>query len=147
MNSATSSVARKILDHLLNGTAYVSGAQTSTFSAAPTLWLGLFTADPSESGGGTEVTGGNYSRKALTAGSSWNAAVTSNDITYSSLAASQTFATPNANWGTITSVGVFDAATSGNLLFVATLATPTAVTDTNPPVIAAGPTGLKITLD
>lgn len=78
------------------------------------LHVALFTAAPSDAGGGTEVTGGNYGRQQITqADGSWAAPSgtprsTSNtaDVTWS-----------NVTWtGTVVAWGIFDAATGGNLL-------------------------------
>jgi hypothetical protein len=99
--SKTDYAENKVLD-LLNG---------KTAFALPTAYVALFTAAPSDAGGGTEVSGGNYSRVATT-GATWNAAsggTTSN-------AQVVTFPTASADWGTVTHYATFDAATSGNML-------------------------------
>lgn len=100
----------KLLDHWLGATA---------FSAPGTLYLALFTAAPSDSGGGTEVTGGSYVRLAVTNNTTNFPAASggakSNGVDF-------TFVTATANWGTIVSVGIFDAASAGNLLAWANLA-------------------------
>jgi len=93
----------EILDHVFGGAAYTAPA---------THYLALFTATPGETGGGTEVTGGAYVRKAV--------AFTTTGNTTSNTAAVE-YPTATANFGTVTSVGVFDAATSGNLMAYATL--------------------------
>ena len=46
----------KVLDHVFAGTAY---------TAPSTLYVALFTAAPSDSGGGTEVSGGGYARQTI----------------------------------------------------------------------------------
>ena len=93
----------EILDHVFGGAAYTAPA---------THYLALYTATPGETGGGTEVTGGAYVRKAV--------AFTTTGNTTSNTAAVE-YPTATANYGTVTSVGVFDAATSGNLMAYATL--------------------------
>ena len=82
-----------------------------------TPFLALYTATPGPTGGGTEVTGGSYSRKSITfgaisAGSMSNSAL----ITYAGL--------PSA---TITHYGILDAATGGNLLVYGALNSTAAV--------------------
>jgi len=99
--SKTDFAENKVLDHMLGKTSWTM----------PTAHVGLFTAAPSDAGGGTEVTGGSYARKA-TAGADWNAASGGS----SSNANAITFVTASASWGTVTHFGIFDAATSGNLL-------------------------------
>lgn len=90
----------------------------TTFPAAPsTVYVALFTANPADDGtGGTEVSGGNYSRVAITTSSGWSAisGTAPRQISNSGIV---TFPTPSANWGTITGIGVYDASTAGNLLY------------------------------
>lgn len=92
-------------------------------------YVGLFTTNPttdaSASYTGTEVTGGSYTR-ATVASSVWSA------ITGGSTAPSQisnsstiTFATPTVSWGAVIGVGIFDAATTGNLLWWASITSQT----------------------
>ena len=88
----------KILDHVLKNTSYTSPAA---------VYCALYTAAPSDSGGGTQVTGGSYARQAVTfstasSGESHNTA----DIVFTLMPAA-----------TVTHFGIFDASTSGNLLY------------------------------
>jgi hypothetical protein len=90
--------------------------RTGSFTKPTVLAVGLLTAAPSDSGGGTEVTGSNYSRATLNPlDANWVAPVSGNGIT--SNAGAITFATPSATWGTVTHFGIYDAASAGNLLF------------------------------
>lgn len=85
---------------------------TSGSATRPTAWyVALYTAAPSDSGGGTEVSGNGYSRQSVTfdAASSPGGTTSNNDTV--------TFTAAGGNWGTISHVGIFDAATSGNLLW------------------------------
>jgi dTDP-4-amino-4,6-dideoxygalactose transaminase len=98
----------------------------------------LFTAAPGETGGGTEVStsGTAYARRPVDFSTS--GATTSND-------AAVEFATATAAFGTVTHVAVFDAATSGNMMAYATLASSKAI-DTGD--VFRVPTGdLDITLN
>lgn len=113
----------KLLDHQLGKTSYTM----------PTVYVGLFTAAPSDSGGGTEVSGGSYARKS-TAGADWNAASSGS----SSNANAVTFVTATGSWGTVTHFGLFDAATSGNLLRWAALGTSKAIASGDTASFAAG---------
>jgi len=85
---------------------------TTGSATRPTAWyVGLFTAAPSDSGGGTEVSGSGYAREAVTfAAASTPGGTTSNTGDIS-------FTAAGGNWGTITHIGIFDASTSGNLLW------------------------------
>jgi len=116
MSAMSDYLENKLVDQLFRGQT----APTTT-----TLYVGLFTAAPSDSGGGTEVTGGSYARASVssslanwagtqsagsTVASSGTGGATSNNNAI-------TFATPSATWGTATHFGIFDAASAGNLLF------------------------------
>lgn len=83
--------------------------RNTAYSSAATVYVGLFTTDPTDDGSGTEVSGGSYARKAATFGAPSNGA--------SSTSADVTFDQATGNWGTVTHFGIFDAATSGNLLY------------------------------
>jgi hypothetical protein len=76
----------------------------------PTAWyVGLHTADVTDAGTGTEVTGNAYARTAATF------TVTNDQATNS---ASITFPTASGgNWGTITHIGIWSATTAGTLYY------------------------------
>jgi len=85
---------------------------TNGSATRPTAWyVALYTAAPSDSGGGTEVSGNGYSRQAVT----FDAASTPGGTTSNSGAV--TFTAAGGSWGTITHIGIHDASTSGNLLW------------------------------
>lgn len=113
--SALSDHAEKlVLDWLMtNGTA-----------TRPTAWyLALYTAAPSDSGGGTEVSGNGYARQAVTfAAASTPGGTTSNTD-------AQSFTANGGNWGSVTHIGIFDALTTGNLLWHGSLVAPKTVND------------------
>lgn len=107
----------------------------------PTAWyLGLFTAAPSDAGGGTEVSGNNYSRPAT-----GTMTVSGTSPTNCTNSASIEFdPASGGNWGTITHIAVFDASTGGNMLGWAVLTTSRTINDGD---ILRVPTGdLDITL-
>jgi hypothetical protein len=85
---------------------------TNGSATRPTAWyVALYTAAPSDSGGGTEVSGNGYSRQAVT----FDAASTPGGTTSNSGAV--TFTAAGGSWGTITHIGIHDALSSGNLLW------------------------------
>lgn len=89
--------------------------RTASFTKPTTLAVGLFTAAPSDAGGGTEVTGGSYARvSANPLDANWTAASSTDGVTTNANAI--TFAAPTANWGTVTHFGIYDATSAGNLL-------------------------------
>ena len=92
----------KVLNHVFGGTAY---------TAPSTLYVALYTAAPSDTGGGTEVSGGSYARKSMP-----DMTVSGTDPTTATNGAAVEFVTATGSWGTVSHVGVFDALTSGNLL-------------------------------
>ena len=96
----------KVLEHVFGGNAY---------SAPSTLYVALYTSAPSDTGGGTEVSGGGYVRKTST----FN--VSGTNPTTASNAGAVEYPTATANYGTVVAVGIFDASSSGNLLAYANL--------------------------
>jgi hypothetical protein len=101
----SSYLANKVLDHILGNTAYTTPT---------TLYVALFTAMPTSTGGGTEVSGGSYARLSVTNNSTnWPAA--SSQTKRNGIAL--TFAAPTANWGTLVGAAIFDASTGGNMLY------------------------------
>jgi hypothetical protein len=110
----------KVVDWLFRG---------QTFTPPPGLHVGLLSAAPSDSGGGTEISGNGYARQNLaptlanwagtqsagsTSTSTGTTGTTSNNVAV-------TFPTPTASWGTVSHFGIFDSATGGNLLFYGAL--------------------------
>jgi hypothetical protein len=91
-------------DALINATL-----RATTYTSVATVYVSLWTSDPTDAGSGTEVSGGSYARTAVTFGAPSNG-VTTND-------ADVTFPTATASWGVVGWIGINDAATSGNLLY------------------------------
>lgn len=113
---------------------------TTGSATRPTAWyVGLFTAAPSDTGGGTEVTGNAYAR-VVTGTISGSGTAT----TFSNAAAIEFAAASGGNWGTIGWAGIFDASTSGNLLAWAPLTTSRVINDGD--VFRIPATSLTITL-
>jgi len=99
---------------------------TANSATRPTAWyVGLFTAAPSDTGGGTEVSGNGYARKATGTMSVSGTSPTNctNDAAIEFAAAS------GGNWGTITHIAIFDALTTGNMLGWAALTTSRTIND------------------
>jgi hypothetical protein len=83
--------------------------RNTAYTSPTTVYVSLYTSDPTDADSGTEVSGGSYARTAVTFGAP------SNGVTTNS--ADVTFPTATASWGTVTHIGIHDASTSGNLLF------------------------------
>lgn len=135
----------RIVDHVF---------RARSFTAPTQLWVALFTAAPSDSGGGTEVSGGAYARATpgVNSDTAWAAtqggtpaAASSGTGGLTSNPGTLTFPAPTANWGVITHMAIFDAVTGGNMLFHGALGTAKTVNNGDPaPTITAA--GLTITL-
>ena len=83
--------------------------RNTTYTSPATVYVSLYTTDPTDADTGTEVSGGSYARTAVTMGAPSNGVSTNS--------ADVTFPTATASWGTVTHVGIHDASTAGNLLF------------------------------
>jgi hypothetical protein len=83
--------------------------RNTTYTSPATVYVSLYTSDPTDADTGTEVSGGSYARTAVTMGAPSNGVSTNS--------ADVTFPTATASWGTVTHIGIHDASTAGNLLF------------------------------
>jgi hypothetical protein len=99
---------KKVLDHVLGNTAY---------TAPSTVYVALFTVAPTDAGGGTEVIGGSYLRLAITNNTTNWPNATGTSPTTKTNGTSFAFAPATADWGTVTAWALFDAISSGNMLF------------------------------
>lgn len=98
---------------------------TTNTATRPTEWyVGLFTAAPSDTGGGTEVSGSGYAREAT-----GTITVSGTATTATNAAAIEFDAASGGNWGTITHAAIFDALTSGNMLAWAPLTVSRTIND------------------
>lgn len=128
MAEFTNYLEAKLLDHVLTNTS---------FSSPTTVYAGLFTVAPNDSGGGTEVSGGSYARQAMSfSAASGGATTTDADIN---------FPQATADWGTVVAVGIHDALTSGNLLMYTDLTTSKAIATGDILKISSG--SLTVSLD
>ena len=96
----------KLLKHTFANTA---------FTTPGTVYLALYTAAPSDTGGGTEVSGGSYARISCAF------SVSGTDPCTATNSSAAEFATATGTWGAVGWVAVFDASTSGNMLAWAAL--------------------------
>jgi hypothetical protein len=99
-----SEISNYLENALINATL-----RNTTFTAPATVYVSLWTSDPTDAGSGTEVSGGSYARTAVTFGAPSNGASTNS--------ADVTFPTATASWGVVGWIGINDASTSGNLLY------------------------------
>lgn len=97
---------------------------TTGAATRPTTWfLALYTAPPSDAGGGTEVAGNGYARRPI----AFAAASTPGGSTNNT--AIVDFTAAGGNWGTVTHVGIHTAATGGSLLWHGAMAAPKTIND------------------
>lgn len=83
--------------------------RNTSYTTPTTVYLALYTDDPTDADTGTEVTGNGYARQSITFGSPSNGV--------SSNTAAIEFPQATGSWGTVSYVGIRDASTSGNLLY------------------------------
>ena len=134
----------KLVDHVLRGQVYTPPA---------TIYVALYTSACSDAAGGTEVSGGAYARAPLTSSlANWSGtqgagstAASSGTSGTASNNAIINFANPTASWGTVSYVGLTDAATGGNLLVCTALITPKTISSGDTTSFPAG--SLTLTID
>jgi hypothetical protein len=124
----------RLLDHVFRDRQWTKPAA---------IYVALFTSSPSDAGGGTEVSGGSYARvqhgtwEATQGGTPAAASNGTSGATQNS--GTVVFPVPTANWGVVTHIGIFDAASGGNLLFHGPLAAPKTINNGDPaPSFAPG---------
>jgi hypothetical protein len=98
--SASNFLELKLLDHSLG---------TASWTSPTDVYLALFSTDPTDAGSGTELSGDGYARKVVTFDAAADGATVN--------AATVTFDEAEADWDAATHFGIYDAATTGNLLF------------------------------
>ena len=106
---------------------------TTGTATRPTNWyVALYTAAPSDAGGGTEVSGAGYARQSV----AFDAAATPGGTTSNS--ADVSFTAAGGDYGTVTHLGIFDASSAGNLLWHGALTASKAVEDADTITFTAG---------
>jgi hypothetical protein len=110
--------------------------RNTTYTSVATVYVSLWTSDPTDAGSGTEVSGGSYARTAVTFGAPSGGVTTNN--------ADVTFPTATGSWGTVGWIGINDALTSGNLLYHTALDTAKSIDSGDIFKIASG--NLSVTL-
>jgi hypothetical protein len=126
----TTALNDKIIDHIF---------RTTALTKPTNLYFSLYTTAPTDAGGGTELTigTGGYNRVAVVPlDTNFALPIAGDGHTENSNAI--TFGTPSTAWGLITAVGVFDAATAGNLLIWASFTGVNVNSGDAQPKIAAG---------
>jgi hypothetical protein len=110
--------------------------RNTSYTTPTTVYVALYTSDPTDADTGTEVSGTSYARQSVTFGSP------SNGVTTNSAAVE--FPQAGGSWGTVTHIGIRDASTSGNLLYHTALDASKAISTGDVFRIASG--SLSVTL-
>ncbi|WP_430042550.1 phage tail fiber protein [Paenibacillus dokdonensis] len=107
--------------------------RNTPFTPPSTIYLALYTSDPTAADTGQEVVGGGYTRRVITFAAP---AVESGKQTVKNNSDVQ-FPVATANWGLVTHVGIRTAATGGNLLWSKPVDNPRTIeTGDNPKFLA-----------
>jgi hypothetical protein len=109
-----SAISNYLENALLNATL-----TNTTYTSPASVYLGLFTSNPTDSNAGTELSAPSYTRQVV----SFGAASSGSSSNVSAISYDQA----TTDWGTIGWVGLYDAATSGNLLYYGALDTATTI--------------------
>jgi hypothetical protein len=110
--------------------------RNTSYTSPATVYIGLYTSDPTDANTGTEVSGGSYTRTAVTMGAPSNGVSTNT--------AAVEFPQASGSWGTVGWIGILDASSSGNLLYHTALDTSKTISSGDIFKIAIG--GLSVTL-
>jgi len=124
-----------ISNYLENALINVTLRATS-YTAPTTVYVALFLTDPTDAGSGTECSGTAYARQSATFAAPSNGASSTN--------ADVQFPQAGNSWGTVTHFGIYDALTTGNLLYHGALTTSKVIDTGDVFKIASG--SLTVTL-
>lgn len=125
--------------------------RSATFSKPSNIYVGLHIGDPYESGtGGPEVSGGSYARAQLNPDdANWALHEDPYEVygldedpyegQYVTNLVTLTYPAPTADWGTVTWMAIYDALTTGNMLFLGPLDVARTILNGDPiPVFPVG---------
>ena len=104
--------------------------RNTTYTSPATVYVSLYTTDPTDADTGTEVSGGSYARTAVTMGAPANGSGTNS--------ADVQFPQATGNWGSVSHIAIWDASTAGNMLFHTPLDTTKNITTGDVFKIASG---------
>lgn len=121
MAEMSNHLENELYDHVLRNASYTSPTN---------IYVSLHTADPTDAGTGTEVSGGSYARTAVTMGAPTNGSGTNS--------ADVQFPQCTSDWGSVSHIGIWDATTGGNMLFHSPLDTTKNLTTGDVFKIASG---------
>ena len=112
MSAKSNYLEGKLIEHVLRNTAYTSHS---------TVHISIHTANPAEDASGTEVSGSGYGRQPIAFGAHSDGACSNSAV--------EEFTASGGSFGTVTHFGIFDASSSGNLLYYGALTASKVVAD------------------
>jgi hypothetical protein len=150
MSAMSNFLENALADLLMRGQSATINGKTLSWSATPTYYVALYTTDPTDAGGGTEVSGTGYARVALACSlANWSGTQSVGSTTASSGTAGRVsnnatidFGTAGGSWGTVTHMAIHDASSGGNLLIHKQLASSRTITLGDPVTFPADSLGL-----
>ena len=83
--------------------------RNTSYTSPATVYVALYTTDPTDADTGTEIAGNGYARQSVTFGAPANGASTNSTAVE--------FPQATGSWGTVAYIGLRDASTGGNLLY------------------------------
>lgn len=83
--------------------------RNTSYTSPATVYVALYTTDPTDADTGTEIAGNGYARQSVTFGAPSNGASTNS--------AAVEFPQATGSWGTVAYIGLRDASSGGNLLY------------------------------
>lgn len=83
--------------------------RNTSYTSPATVYVALYTTDPTDADTGTEVSGSGYARQSVTFSSPSNGATSNSSAVEFPQAA--------GSWGTVAYIGLRDASSGGNLLY------------------------------
>lgn len=102
--------------------------RNTTYTSPGTVWVALYTSNPTVSDTGTEVTGGSYARVSIAFNAPSGGAVTNSaDVNITGMPAT-----------TVSYIGIRNASTAGNLLFFGAVGAPKTTNANDTYTIRAG---------
>ena len=112
MSAKSNYLEGKLIEHVLRNVSYTSPSA---------VHLSLHTANPAEDASGTEVSGSGYGRQPIAFGAHSDGACSNSAV--------EEFTASGGSFGTVTHFGIFDASSSGNLLYYGALTASKVVAD------------------
>lgn len=83
--------------------------RNTSYTSPATVYVALYTTDPTDADTGTEIAGNGYARQSVTFGAPANGASTNSTAVE--------FPQATGSWGTVAYIGLRDASSGGNLLY------------------------------